>query len=80
VALDASAAGIAEKPRGIGLEWSGVELREVGEKAQAAMGRLFLMHLDGNVYSCKHCKTHLGVAGDIISKVPLDPSASVSPL
>jgi len=41
-------------------------LREVGEKA--AMGRLFLMHLDGNVYSCKHCKTHLGVASDIISK------------
>ncbi|XP_072146899.1 uncharacterized protein [Setaria viridis] len=32
------------------------------------MGRLFLMHLDGNVYSCKHCKTHLGLAGDIISK------------
>ncbi|NP_001150917.1 protein yippee-like [Zea mays] len=32
------------------------------------MGRLFLMHLDGNVYSCKHCKTHLGVASDIISK------------
>ena len=43
---------------------------------KAAMGRLFLMHLDGNVYSCKHCKTHLGVAGDIISKVPLDLSAS----
>jgi len=56
------------------LDWSGAELREVGVKA--AMGRLFLMHLDGNVYSCKHCKTHLGVAGDIISKVPLDPSAS----
>ena len=49
-------------------------MREVGEKA--AMGRLFLMRLDGNVYSCKHCKTHLGVAGDIISKVPLDLSAS----
>ncbi|XP_062212118.1 protein yippee-like isoform X2 [Phragmites australis] len=32
------------------------------------MGRLFLMHLDGNVYSCKHCKTHLGLAADIISK------------
>ncbi|KAF8733814.1 hypothetical protein HU200_014664 [Digitaria exilis] len=32
------------------------------------MGRLFLMYLDGNVYSCKHCKTHLGLAGDIISK------------
>lgn len=33
------------------------------------MGRLFLMHLDGNVYSCKHCDTHLGLASDIISKV-----------
>ncbi|GJN23648.1 hypothetical protein PR202_gb11313 [Eleusine coracana subsp. coracana] len=32
------------------------------------MGRLFLMHLEGNVYSCKHCKTHLSLAGDIISK------------
>ncbi|PVH31364.1 hypothetical protein PAHAL_9G127000 [Panicum hallii] len=32
------------------------------------MGRLFLTHLDGNVYSCKHCNTHLGLAGDIISK------------
>ncbi|XP_039828100.1 uncharacterized protein LOC120689767 isoform X2 [Panicum virgatum] len=32
------------------------------------MGRLFLTHLDGNVYSCKHCKTHLGLASDIISK------------
>jgi hypothetical protein len=35
----------------------------------AAMGRLFLMHLEGNIYSCKHCKTHLGLSGDIISKV-----------
>ncbi|KAL5218576.1 hypothetical protein ABZP36_019260 [Zizania latifolia] len=32
------------------------------------MGRLFLMHLEGKVYSCKHCHTHLGVAADIISK------------
>ncbi|KAL6637657.1 hypothetical protein ACP70R_025229 [Stipagrostis hirtigluma subsp. patula] len=32
------------------------------------MGRLFLMHLDGSVYSCKHCHTHLGLAADIISK------------
>lgn len=52
-------------------------MREVGEKA--AMGRLFLMHLDGNVYSCKHCRTQLGVASDIISKVPLHPSASPLP-
>jgi hypothetical protein len=35
------------------------------------MGRLFLMHLDGNAYSCKFCRTHLGLAADIISKVHL---------
>jgi hypothetical protein len=52
--------------------WSGIGLflKGVREKRRrAAMGRLFLMHLEGNVYSCKHCKTHLGLAGDIISKV-----------
>uniref|UniRef100_A0A0D9VXT7 Yippee domain-containing protein n=1 Tax=Leersia perrieri TaxID=77586 RepID=A0A0D9VXT7_9ORYZ len=32
------------------------------------MGRLFVMHLEGKVYSCKHCHTHLGLATDIISK------------
>ena len=37
------------------------------------MGRLFLMHLDGNAYSCKFCRTHLGLAADIISKVPFLP-------
>ncbi|KDP24463.1 hypothetical protein JCGZ_25027 [Jatropha curcas] len=32
------------------------------------MGRLFLISLEGNIYSCKHCHTHLAVADDIISK------------
>ncbi|KAM3310592.1 hypothetical protein ACQJBY_031342 [Aegilops geniculata] len=32
------------------------------------MGRLFLVHLEGNAYSCKFCRTHLGLAADIISK------------
>ncbi|PSS23816.1 Protein yippee-like [Actinidia chinensis var. chinensis] len=32
------------------------------------MGRLFLITLEGNVYSCKHCQTHLALAEDIISK------------
>ncbi|KAE8795618.1 protein yippee-like [Hordeum vulgare] len=32
------------------------------------MGRLFLMHLEGNAYSCKFCRAHLGLAADIISK------------
>ncbi|BAS85898.1 Os03g0698500 [Oryza sativa Japonica Group] len=35
------------------------------------MGRLFVMHLEGKVYSCKHCHTHLGLSSDIISKVRL---------
>ncbi|KAK7294684.1 hypothetical protein RJT34_17575 [Clitoria ternatea] len=32
------------------------------------MGRLFLIHLEGNCYSCKHCQTHFALADDIISK------------
>ncbi|XP_047252138.1 protein yippee-like isoform X2 [Capsicum annuum] len=32
------------------------------------MGRLFLITLEGNIYSCKHCHTHLGLADHIISK------------
>ncbi|KMT02996.1 hypothetical protein BVRB_8g195630 isoform A [Beta vulgaris subsp. vulgaris] len=32
------------------------------------MGRLFLITLQGRIYSCRHCDTHLGIADDIISK------------
>ncbi|CAF1869652.1 BnaC04g56710D [Brassica napus] len=32
------------------------------------MGRLFVVHLEGKIYSCKHCKTHLALYEDIISK------------
>ncbi|KAK4774748.1 hypothetical protein SAY86_009683 [Trapa natans] len=32
------------------------------------MGRLFLLTLEGKIYSCKHCKTHLGLSEDIVSK------------
>ncbi|XP_010534587.1 PREDICTED: protein yippee-like At3g55890 isoform X3 [Tarenaya hassleriana] len=32
------------------------------------MGRLFVVNLEGKIYSCKHCKTHLAVYEDIISK------------
>ncbi|AES79508.1 hypothetical protein MtrunA17_Chr7g0242231 [Medicago truncatula] len=32
------------------------------------MGRLFLINLEGNFYSCKHCQTHFALVGDIISK------------
>ncbi|XP_059667974.1 protein yippee-like [Cornus florida] len=32
------------------------------------MGRLFVITLEGDVYSCKHCKTHLALTDDVISK------------
>ncbi|XP_050382064.1 protein yippee-like [Argentina anserina] len=32
------------------------------------MGRLFLLSLEGHVYSCKHCRTHLALADDILSR------------
>ncbi|GAV75475.1 Yippee domain-containing protein [Cephalotus follicularis] len=32
------------------------------------MGRLFVVSLEGKVYSCKHCNTHLALSDDIISK------------
>ncbi|GMI71414.1 hypothetical protein like AT2G40110 [Hibiscus trionum] len=32
------------------------------------MGRVFRITLEGNVYSCKHCLTHLALLDDIISK------------
>lgn len=33
------------------------------------MGRLFLVQLEGKMYSCKHCQTHLALFEDILSKV-----------
>ncbi|KMT01121.1 hypothetical protein BVRB_9g223730 [Beta vulgaris subsp. vulgaris] len=33
------------------------------------MGRLFVVHLEGKSYSCKHCRTHLAVSEDIVSKM-----------
>ncbi|URE45138.1 hypothetical protein MUK42_13715 [Musa troglodytarum] len=32
------------------------------------MGRLFLISLEGKIYSCKHCQAHLAVSDDIVSK------------
>ncbi|XP_058763759.1 protein yippee-like At3g08990 [Vicia villosa] len=32
------------------------------------MGRLFLIDLEGDFYSCKHCKTCFALVDDIISK------------
>lgn len=35
---------------------------------ESSMGRLFVINLEGNFYSCKHCSTHLALSDDIISK------------
>ncbi|KAG7016009.1 hypothetical protein SDJN02_21113, partial [Cucurbita argyrosperma subsp. argyrosperma] len=32
------------------------------------MGRLFVVNLEGRIYSCKHCRTHLALYEDIVSK------------
>ncbi|XP_042431651.1 protein yippee-like isoform X1 [Zingiber officinale] len=32
------------------------------------MGRLFLISLEGKIYSCKHCQAHLALSHDIVSK------------
>ncbi|KAL6980693.1 hypothetical protein U1Q18_022330 [Sarracenia purpurea var. burkii] len=32
------------------------------------MGRLFVITLEGKMYSCKHCRTHLAICEDIVSK------------
>ncbi|KAH9702455.1 protein yippee-like [Citrus sinensis] len=33
------------------------------------MGRLFVVNLEGKIYSCKHCRTHLALCEDVVSKV-----------
>ncbi|KAK1265457.1 hypothetical protein QJS04_geneDACA011467 [Acorus gramineus] len=33
------------------------------------MGKLFVVYLEGRIYSCKHCQTHLALYDDIVSKV-----------
>ncbi|CAN1748623.1 Protein yippee-like [Linum perenne] len=35
------------------------------------MGRLFVVNLEGKIYSCKHCKTNLALSEDIVSKISL---------
>lgn len=36
---------------------------------RAEMGRLYLVNLEGKIYSCKHCQTHLALYEEIVSKV-----------
>jgi hypothetical protein len=33
------------------------------------MGRLYLIQLDGPIYSCKHCHSHLANCDELLSKV-----------
>lgn len=39
-------------------------------RQSGAMGRLFSITLEGNFYSCRHCRTHFALSEDIISEVP----------
>ncbi|CAN6443038.1 unnamed protein product [Victoria cruziana] len=32
------------------------------------MGRLHLRYLDGRIYTCKYCQTHLALVEDVVSK------------
>ncbi|XP_068637727.1 protein yippee-like [Aristolochia californica] len=32
------------------------------------MGRIFTVELEGRIYSCKHCQTHLALYEEIVSK------------
>ncbi|XP_073225220.1 protein yippee-like isoform X2 [Cicer arietinum] len=32
------------------------------------MGRLFVINLEGKIYTCKYCRTHLALYEDIVSK------------
>ncbi|KAL5568544.1 hypothetical protein UlMin_025119 [Ulmus minor] len=32
------------------------------------MGRLFVVSLEGKIYSCRHCRTHFALCDDIVSK------------
>lgn len=33
------------------------------------MGRLYLIQLDGRIYSCRHCRSHLAQCDELVSKV-----------
>lgn len=40
------------------------------------MGRIFVINLEGRIYRCKHCHTHLALSDDIMSKVFFSPLSS----
>ncbi|KAE8705481.1 Plastidic type i signal peptidase 1 isoform 2 [Hibiscus syriacus] len=43
------------------------------------MGRLFVVNLERKAYNCKHCKTHLALCDDIVSKIRFIPFSSMYP-
>lgn len=46
------------------------DLQLISQNFQSwVMGRLFVIHLEGKIYSCKHCRTPLALCEDIVSKV-----------
>lgn len=46
-----------------------IHSRETLLVVSTKMGRVFIVDLEGQIYSCKHCNTHLTKEQDIMSKV-----------
>jgi hypothetical protein len=44
------------------------------------MGRLYLIQLDGRIYSCKHCRSHLANSDELLSRVIASFSSRFFPL
>ncbi|KAI5663527.1 hypothetical protein M9H77_22850 [Catharanthus roseus] len=42
--------------------------RQLSSKLTITMGRIFLITLEGQIYSCKHCHAHFALYDDLISK------------
>ncbi|PKA52568.1 Protein yippee-like [Apostasia shenzhenica] len=43
-------------------------LKAGGSGREPGMGRIFTVELDGRIYRCRYCRTHLAVADDLISR------------
>lgn len=48
----------------------------IEDRRGGSMGRLYLIQLDGRIYSCRHCRSHLAQCDELVSKV----WASTSPI
>lgn len=49
--------------------WSWVVEWESGVRVPAAMGRVFLVDLDGRAYRCRFCESALALVDDVLSRV-----------